>query len=550
MHSAPPDPRRAGADDPELAGSPAPDRSAPDRSAPDGSPLLAVRLALPVASVAALRRHPLLGALAGGGRVARSTVERSYWDTPDLALGNAGLALHLRRAGRHSVQTLETSAGLGLAAAVSREFESLVSGMQPDPALVPDLALRARLRACVADRPLAPIFELRLERTRRLLHEDGSTLRFDLEVGEIHGAFGALPICEIEVTGRGKDPSHPVRLALELLEDLPLRPLSRTLAIRGYEWMSGRGPATHKAQPVTVSEGASLEELFAAVAANGLAQIVENEPAASLGIDPEGVHQLRVGARRLRSALAFFGSALPERQHAWLREELRWLTGELGPVRDLDVFSTEGIDPMLALRPEDAGLAALREAAQEARDAAQRRATAALAAPRWPRLVLETAAWIARRAWREQALTAQSAKLFLPAPLFVAPLLERRHERVRRLGRRLAEASTEERHRLRIRLKKLRYAAEFTACLYPERKAARYAQRLARLQDALGHLNDVANAEQQLDTLLERLGDDTSLDASRAAGFVAGWVAHSAHRERTRLPRLWQRFEAAGRFWR
>jgi inorganic triphosphatase YgiF len=545
MHSAPSDPLRSVANDQGSEAFPS-----PDAQAPDGSPLPALRLSLPSTSVSQLRRHPLLVALAGRSRAARSEWELSYWDTPDLDLGRAGLALRLRSAGRHTIQTLETSAGVGLAAGVSSALDALVPGTQPDPALIPDLALRARLAACVGERPLAPVFGVRIERTRRLLHEDGSALRFDLEVGEIRTASGVVPVCDVEIAGRGEDPSHPLRLALELLEDLPLRPLSRTIAVRAYECVTSSGPAARKAQPVTVPEGASLEDLLAAVVESGLAQIVENEPAAALGIDPEGVHQMRVGARRLRSALAFFRTVLPERQRSWLREELRWLTGELGPVRDLDVFATEGIGPLLALRPEDVGLARLHAAAQEARDAAQRRAAAALAAPRWSRLVLETAAWTARRAWRDQALSADSARLFLPGPLFVAPLLERRHRRAMRLGRRLAEASTEERHRLRIRLKKLRYAAEFAACLHSGREAERYARRLAGLQDALGHLNDVANAERQIDAALERLGESVSNAESRAAGFVAGWVAHSAQRELTRLPKRWRRFESAGRFWR
>ncbi len=547
MHSAPPDLLRSSG---PVRARAAPEPVDGDLAVRRDGPVRALRLGLPNAALPALRRHPLLHALAGGGRAARSELHWTYWDTPNGDLAEAGVALRLRRVGSHAVQTLETRACVGLAAAVPDEFDALVASTQPDLAAIPDPELRTRLAACVDRQPLTPVFEVRIDRTRRLLHEDGSTLRFDLDVGEIRSARGVAPVCEVEIAGRGEDPSHPIRLALELLETLPLRPLSRTLAERGYECSTGRAPATHKARPVVVEDGASLEALLAAVVESGLAQLVANEPAAALGIDPEGVHQMRVGARRLRSALAFFGSVLPERQHGWLRDELRWLTGELGPVRDLDVFTIELLDPLAALRPHDAGLARLRAAAQDARGEAQRRAVAALESPRWPRLVLETGAWIARRAWREQPLDEHSAKLFLPAPLFVAPLLERRHKRARRLGRHLAEASTEERHRLRIRLKKLRYAAEFTACLHPGKQAERNARRLAQLQDALGHLNDVANAERQLGAVLARAREPSSLEAVRAAGFAAGWVAHSAQVELARLPKRWKRFEAAGRFWR
>jgi inorganic triphosphatase YgiF len=510
----------------------------------------ALRLALAPADAPRLRRHPLLAALGEGQRPTRNTLRLTYWDTPALALAAAGLALRLRRVGRQVVQTVETPDGVGLAGAVRREHDSLLTGEQPDVALVPDLAARARLAEIAAAAPLAPVFEVELDRTRRLLHEDGDVLRFDLEVGEVRSAWGVLPICDVEIAGRGADPARPHRLALELLDDVALRPMPRSVAARAVERITGRGPATHKARPIRVAPDAALEALLTAVAEACLAQIVENEPAASLGVDPEGVHQMRVGARRLRSALGFFAPVLPEAARAALRDELRWLAGALGPARDADVLATELLEPLLALRPDDAALARLRDAAEALRGEAHARVRDALGGARWPRFALETGAWIARRAWRAQALSEASAQLFLPARTYAAAVLERRHRRARKLGRRLAEAGVEERHRLRIRLKKLRYAAEFGASLFPERRADRYARRLARLQDALGHLNDVANAERQLAALGERLGPDAPADAPRAVGFAEGWVAHSAHVELARLPARWERFERAARFWR
>jgi triphosphatase len=547
---------RVAADPPEpiAPGAPPDALREADETAPAGADrggrAGALRLALAPDDAPRLRRHPLLAALGEGHRPSRSPLHLAYWDTPDLELAAAGLALRLRRAGHHFVQTVETPGGVGLAAAVRCEHDALLPGDQPDLALVPDVAARARLAEIAATAALVPVFEVHLDRSRRLLHEDGDALRFDLELGEVRSAWGALPICDVEIAARGADPARAHRLALELLEDVALRPMPRSIAERAADRITGRGPTPRKARPVAVAEDCVLEDLLAAVGEGCLAQIVENEPAASLGVDPEGVHQMRVGARRLRSALGFFGPVLPERARTALREELRWLAGELGPARDADVLATELLDPLVALRPEDAALARLRDAAEQVRGEAHARVRAALGGARWPRFALETGGWIARRAWREQQLSEASAQLFLPARLHAAALLERRHRRARKLGRRLAEATIEERHQLRIRLKKLRYAAEFTAGLHPGRPAARYARRLARLQDALGHLNDVANAEHQLAALLARLGPAAPADAPRAAGFAEGWVAHSAHVELARLPARWARFEEAARFWR
>jgi triphosphatase len=515
------------------------------REPPGQAGATALRLALPPDEAPRLRRHPLLSAL-DEGRPSRSVVSLLYYDTERFDLLHAGLALRVRRAGRHYVQTLEVLAPPGLGPSVRRELDALVPDERPEPGAIPDLDLRDRVAGRLAGRPLTRAFEVHLDRSRRALREDESTLRVDLEVGEIHTAGGVVPVCELELLARGPDPSHPHRLALELLESVPLRPMTRSFAERAWERVSGRGPATHRASRLAVPEDPVLEALLVAVVTGCIDQVVANEPAASLGVDPEGVHQMRVGARRLRSALAFFAPVLPERQREGLRAELRWLARQLGAARDLDVFVTELLDPLAAVRPDDAALAALRAAAQDRRAVAHGRVRDSLASLRWSRLTLELGGWLARRAWREQALSESAATLFLPARSFAAEVLERRHRKARKLGRHLATASPAQRHQLRIRLKKLRYAAEYSAALWPGRRGERYVRRLSRLQDVLGHLNDGATAERLLGEIGARLGGP---EAVHAAGFAAGWVAHAARVELEHLPRRWRRFVAAGRFW-
>jgi inorganic triphosphatase YgiF len=506
----------------------------------------ALRLVVATEDAARLRRHPLLSALAAAPS-ARLALRHAYFDTPDLALGRAGLALRLRRAGRQRVQTLEV-AGSGARPPV--ELDSLVGAEAPDPERIPDLALRERVAGLVRGASLERVFEVELARTRRMLREGANVLRFDLDVGEIRGAWGSTPICDLELAPRDGDPGHPFQLALKLLESAQLRPSARSLAERGYERAAGRGAAAHRAQAPVAAADATVDALLAAVVEPGLRHLVANEPAAQEGVDPEGVHQMRVAARRMRSALAFFATVVPERQREPLRSELRWLAGELGPARDLDVFTAELLGPLVAARPEDAELAQLLAAAQTLRAESQVRVRDALRSSRYPRLAFQLGAWLARRAWREQPLSEAAALLFAPARPWSAARLERRHRKARKAGRGLAEATAAERHLLRIRLKKLRYAAEFAGALYPGRRAERYARRLARLQDALGHLNDVALAEHRLEELVAGPGPpELAGEASRAAGFARGWLAHSARVELEGLPERWRRFEAAGRFW-
>ena len=117
------------------------------------------------------------------------------------------------------------------------------------------------------------------------------------------------------------------------------------------------------------------------------------------------------------------------------------------------------------------------------------------------------------------------------------------------LGRDVAARPVAEKHVLRIQLKKLRYAADAARSLFPRKRTERYIRRLAGLQDVLGHLNDVAAAEQLLARILERLGSEAGPVHHHAAGFLAGWAAHVADRRLRRLERLWKSFAAAKPFW-
>ncbi len=511
---------------------------------PPTPPAAVLELTLATAAIPRLRRHPLLAALTQG-RPRRSRERAVYFDTPDLALARAELTLCVRRVGRVAVQTVSR-----LRAARSDEpapVDTVLASDAPDLARIPDPELRARVVACVASRPLMPAFEVEIARENRVLREDGNEIGFALEAGEVRTPRGSVPVCSLALTMRAGDPGYPALFALEVLEALPLRLATAHPAERACELLLGGGARPRKAGALDVAPDATLEELLVAVMEGCLRQISDNEAAAALGDDPEGVHQLRVGVRRLRSALSFFAPVLPDRQRIALNESLLWLGRALGPARDLDVFASEWLAPARAARAGDAVLARFDDEVRTQRAVHYDEVRAALASDRYPRLLLEMRRWLARSAWREQPLSATSASLFLPARDYAELRLERRHRKARKSARRIASAAPEARHQLRIQLKKLRYAAEFTQGLFPEKKAHRYARRLAALQDALGVANDAVVAERVAGELAVRLGGEP--DQARAAGFLAGWAAHAADREIAAIPKLWERFETVGRFW-
>jgi triphosphatase len=94
---------------------------------------------------------------------------------------------------------------------------------------------------------------------------------------------------------------------------------------------------------------------------------------------------------------------------------------------------------------------------------------------------------------------------------------------------------------MRIRVKKLRYAAEYLGEVFASKRTRKYLRRLVSLQDALGTLNDTVVAEH----LLEQAG----LAQSPALHLVRGWHACKAQAQLALLPDLWKAFARCKPFW-
>ena len=263
--------------------------------------------------------------------------------------------------------------------------------------------------------------------------------------------------------------------------------------------------------------------------------------------DPEGVHQFRVALRRMRSALVVFKTVLLREHTLWLEREASRLIDVLGPARDWDVFITETLATVRAARPDDETLERLAEAAETERARAYEQAEA-LRAPQYTEFLLSFGRWIETAGWREEA---NRAVLDQPLANLGGCLLDKRHERVLKRGREFEQLSDADLHRLRISLKKLRYAGEFFAAQFPDGKPRTYIRALRRLQDDLGQLNDAAVAESCLKTLLDTQRGSSHLAAlGLGAGQVIGWHARAREETRSRLTEDWHEFSATEPYWR
>jgi inorganic triphosphatase YgiF len=171
---------------------------------------------------------------------------------------------------------------------------------------------------CGFRRKLAALFELAVEHTA---HAEGH-FPVPLNVAHLHRS------AETELGLKQGHPETLYRVALELLETVPLRIDHRSKADIGYALLVAEHSETVKAQPVQLKKRDSVQESFCAIARNCLDQVHANERGVVSSHDPSSVHQMRVGLRRLRLALDLFAKVIPA--FSGLDDELRWIASELG----------------------------------------------------------------------------------------------------------------------------------------------------------------------------------------------------------------------------
>ena len=497
-------------------------------------------------SPAALR---LLGAhrlLKGRAAPILKKLHTVYFDTPECDLRRQGVTLRVRRDGRRWVQAVKDSATVRGGLHRRMEIETAISGPFPDCSGVTDARLAELFASPELRAALAPVFVTEFNRRTRLVDFEDAVVEASLDRGEIRCGNRIAPLSELELELKSGPSWRLFELALALVEDVPLQPECRSKAERGYALARQEQPAPVKATTATLSADMTVSAAFEAIVWESLRHLQSNEQGVLANGDPEYLHQMRVALRRLRSAMSVFSAVLPQEATAALGAELRWLAGALGPARDWDVFMIETLAP---IRGQFADHTALSEFARECarlRRAAVRKAQRAIGSRRYQRLVLKLAAWAAAHGWLAQSDAASRATLMKPATEIARELLAARYERVRRRGRRLKRRSPAELHRLRIAVKKLRYAAGFFSALFDAERTRGMLSRLSRLQTILGTLNDAATVEN-----LVRFSGGTRAEQalSGARDIVVGWSRGRALTLRRELRPAWKAFCAAEKFW-
>jgi CHAD domain-containing protein len=443
----------------------------------------------------------------------------TYYDTSDLRLARWGASLRHRTDEGWTVKLPGTLEGAML---VRGEFTFPGDGRRP-----PDQAVDL-VRAFVRGDQLVPVARLRTVRCPvELRDQTGARLAeiVDDEVQVMEGRRIADRFRELEVELFEPAPDG-------LLEDVLAR--LRSVGARDPE-QSGkyqralRSRAGVMAGPELVvpdpGPDAKVDELLRHDLAGGTLRLFRHEAAVRLGEDAEAVHQARVATRRLRSTLRTFSSLLEPEWTDRLRDELKWLAGLLGAVRDADVLLERLRGDLEQLTEADAGHGPrLLKGLVERRQADRDRLLAAMRSDRYTTLLDDLVAAAAHPALLPGA--DQPAAAVLP-PLVAKPW-RKLAKAVGKVGR---DAGDEELHQIRIRAKRARYAAEAVAPVVG-RPAERFAAAAADLQDVLGDQHDAVVAQDWLRTAASA--------ARRGEALVAGLLVAAEQAKAAQLRSTWR----------
>ena len=455
------------------------------------------------------------------------TLMAVYYDTPDLRLARWGVTVR-HRSGDGSGWTVKLPEGDDGPALVRREltFEG--------PATRMPAAAAGLIRAYVRGAALEPVARIRTVRAEvDLLDGEGATVAevVDDEVSVLHGGRVAARFREVEVETKDRVPDGLLETVVERLRQAGAgAPDNTPKVIRA---LGGRALEPPEVAPATLGKNPSAADVLRRSIGGAVTRILQHDPGVRIGDDPEDVHQARVGTRRLRSDLRTFGPLLDGAWVAGTRAELGWLADPLGAVRDADVLIQRLRDQAATLpEPDTGGLAPVFRRLATEREEARARLLAVLDSTRYEALLDRLVAAAQRPPTGKRA--AAPAADVVPG-LVGRPWRKLRNE-VSALPARPSDAAL---HRVRIRAKRARYAAEAAAPVAGKRATA-FATALADLQTVLGDHQDAVVAE----AWLRRALDGADSAEALAAGELIALERAEAAAARKAWPKAWAKASA------
>jgi CHAD domain-containing protein len=429
-----------------------------------------------------------------------------YLDTFDWSLLKKKLALRYRLADGVAMYALKSVGEIEAGIARRMEIEAPLSEPCDEPTDIQVKQIQDMVGEIISPRKLLEHIQIRTNRRRyRLLSPEGAKIEL---------AFDAA-----NFSLRGLHPPRRTRILYELEAELLDGPASAVVTLASFlSHTFGYQPSTASKLEVAIKRfnlslpGKKLPEKYTVrpddrldlavrkILASQLNRFLEQLPGLLRDIDTEFLHQARVSTRRMRSALRLFREVVPQSTGIFLAGELQWLGGMLGAVRDLDVFLLNL--PRFQEQIERFPVKKKKVFEQWIRE----------------RRLTPLASLIQALTSKRYVTFERRCRHFLEGPLAIRPRAPLARKRVRDLAPAIINEKFEavvaqghkvinnpqlkEFHRLRIQMKKLRYACEFMAPAYDGALDA-FIERTVAVQDCLGEIQDAVFTKDFIDNLFE-----------------------------------------------
>jgi triphosphatase len=486
-------------------------------------------------------------------KVSRQHLLACYYDTADGALAPHALVLRVRKEGQRWVQTAK-----GPSTGKLERLEHNVNLAKPADGAPPTVDLARHMGTPVGGKilqalglktgdalpklaPLLPLYVTDVVRLKRNVELAGSVMEIALDQGRIVAGTHSVAVCELEVELLQGQPEHAIALAREwcVAHGLWLSTISKSM--KGQRLMSGQpfGPAIGATAP-QFQRHANAHQISTAILHSCISQAVANASEIASGSnEQEHVHQLRIGLRRLRTALRAVAPLAQGIDPAWLAPLVAAFRA-LGYQRDHN-YLLETLQPQL----EAAGGPVVYYSGADAGAGADVPDPLAIVRAIAFQDALLQLIGFAHTAEplpgkRSANSKANSKDTHKTACKIIQTQLKKLHTQVVKDGKNFLALAPPRQHQVRKRLKRLRYLAEFVTPLYATARCKAYIAALKPVLDVLGLYNDEIKA---LDTY-QKLASQHS-----KAWFAMGWLTARRNANATACQQALRALDKAKPFW-
>jgi CHAD domain-containing protein len=481
-----------------------------------------------------------------------------YLDTPDWQVLREGWAYRWRDASGKRKVGLKSVALNGGAVQKREEVEQPVAKLPGKVRRLPKGPVAQKL-STVRRKKLHELFQVHNHRCLfNVRTPQGALLELAIDRATITATV--QPACrmefqELEIELKEGTEETLQELAAQIREQFGLLPSRLSKFERGIQATGQSPPSAQLRREVRWLEDSELANMLlrplrkqdAAVVlayrhlCEQFKEMICQEPRAWEGLDPEGVHQMRVATRRIRAALRAFRQVLPGESRKTFNGEFKWLAAVLGDVRDLDVHQ-ENFQHYTVEVPEAARAYCQQHLAEQWRQA-RKQLLVCLSSHRYDQLKASFTEFLQRGPLEFANKTTGSLTIGEAARKAIG----KQYKAVLRDGRAIKTDSPDEAlHTLRIDCKRLRYLFEFFDPIYGKALSS-WIKRSKKLQDVLGDFQDACVATERL----HAYADSVPMLAENRDQLVAvGQLIHSqrlqAASKRADFRKIWKRFDRAG----